>query len=100
MERIAQEFEDLEFDSTKVFHFGHVAVNGFDEVFKKIKISQFIMRDQMQQPGITLQIISQIDLPVQYFIEIVDCLSEFTGSEIEGGYFIIKYENTMAIQIQ
>ena len=56
LEGFAQKTEYLHFHHTQVFHFGHKPVYRFDQVFQHIKITQFIMGNQVQQTGITLQV--------------------------------------------
>lgn len=65
-----QKRKNLIFNHTEVFHFGHEPVNGPHLAFQDDVIAQLVMGNQVQQPRITLEIGTQVGLPMNDFVEV------------------------------
>ena len=76
----AQEPEDLFLYHIQVFHFSHEPVGRFCQVLQQVIITELVMRDQVQEPGITLQIGSQIHFPMDDLIEIINRFFKFAST--------------------
>jgi hypothetical protein len=70
MKGMLQELKDFLFHNAQVLHFGHKPVDRLDQVFEDIIIAQLIMGDQVQQPGITLQVGPQVNFPVNDLVKV------------------------------
>ena len=57
------------------------------------------MRDQVQQTGITLQIGTQVHLPVDDLIQIIDRVFIIAAAKIQSRRFVIEDQDPVTIQI-
>src|SRR6185312_8833613 len=97
--RFSQEPEDFFLHQAQVFHSGHKTVNGLDQVFEQIVVSQFVMGNQVQQSRIALQIRAQIHFPVDDLIEVFNRFFIVPASEIQGGKLVIKNEDPVSVEV-
>ena len=57
------------------------------------------MRDQVQQPGITLQIGAQIHLPVDDLVQVIDRRPIVPAAEIQTGDLVVKHQDPVTVQV-
>ena len=68
----AQEFEHGFFYHREVFHFGHEAVNRSGKVFYEVVIAEFVMGQQVEEAGITLQVGTEIHIIIDDLLQVID----------------------------
>ena len=68
----SQELEYFFFYDGHRFHLRHVAVYGFDQRIHNVKIPQFVMRKQMQQSCIALNVVSQVYIVIDDSSQVVN----------------------------
>src|SRR5690606_40481592 len=74
------------------------AIDRFDLVLQQSLIAEFIMRDQVQYPGITLDISPDIvGLLIDDQVEKVNSPVEISTAKIQAGNFIVKYDDPVLI---
>ena len=97
MEGCAQEAEHFFFYAGKAFAFGHEAIDGFGEGLHQVEVAEFVVCHEVEDAGVTLQIVAQVQLVVDDTLEVVDAGVIVSGAEIEGGYFIVEDEDTVSV---
>src|SRR5438270_1667190 len=85
---MAQEFKHLFFHYGEVVHLRHETVDGANERFQNIKIPQLIMRHQVYQTGITLQVVPEIGVVVNDLLQIVDTSAVIAAAKMQNGDLI------------
>src|SRR4051794_1186659 len=97
MKRTSQKLKHLFLNYGKSFHFSHKAIYRFCQVVYDFIITQLVMRHQVYQSRITLQIVTQVGIVIYNFIEIVYCGFIITITKVKGSNLILNNRDTVLV---
>jgi hypothetical protein len=82
-EAVLDEIERGTFHLCQLLHFLEETIGGFGQGIEDIVITQLIVAQQMNQPGVALEVDPQITWIIDDFHRVIDGLSEITVSKIQ-----------------
>ncbi len=100
MEGGAQEPEHFFFYAGEAFAFSHEAIDGFGQGLHQVEVAQFVVSHQVEDAGITLEVVAEVHLVVDDTLQVVDAGIVISAAEIKRGYFIIEDEDTVSVDEQ